>query len=172
MNCLNTFALTMNSQLLFGGGSVRTWGTGNDISWAVFNNNVSTFLVEGFKNINLYSIEMVGFVQTDVSNTSGTSCSVEDYGLLLSLEGQFPRISGQMSSTNFWGIQPFANTNLSLTKYRSKLTFESPINSLTQVSITALFAQGTNAESSGLVNLRYNLTLLLNYTYEGEDLLY
>ena len=80
-----------------------------------------------------------------------------------------PQVSGKIGTgLNYWNILTPYNDALSLTKYNQKLTFLSPIQSFTRVSFTNFFANGNNAQFINSVNLRYNLTFLFNYNYEGE----
>ena len=171
MSCINSFQININQSQAFTGVALRTWGLVGDKNWAYYEENVdnSTYTIEGFKNINLHSVEMVGMMQTDVLVTSGASCIVSDYGIFLGLNGLLPSVSGKVDLPNdFFGISPTYNV-LSLTKYTNKLTFDSPIQSLKSIEFRNLFAQGTNAESASFVALRYNLTFIFTYSYEGED---
>jgi hypothetical protein len=170
---MKTFSITINNQTTFTAPSVRTWGPIGNYHWAMYDSNVSFYDVQGFKNINLYSIEMVGSVTTDPLNTLGTSCIVNDYGFILDLTGQMPEVSGTIGAgLNFWNIRTPYNDALCLSKYNQKLTFDAPIQSFKRVSFTNFFAQGNNAELLNTVNLRYNLTFIFNYDYEGIEQFY
>lgn len=169
-NCMNSFLVNINSVYSFDGVKLRTWGTAGNQHWALYlaDSIISTYTIQGFKNINLYSVEMVGMCQTDVANVSGTSCTVNDYGMFLTLDGLLPAVSGVATSPNSYAINSNYN-KMSLTKFTNKLIFETPIQSLKSVKFQNLFAHGQNAESSTNINLQVNLTFIFNYKYEGED---
>jgi hypothetical protein len=167
---MNSFLININSVYSFDGVKLRTWGTVGNRHWALIlpDATSSTYLIEGFKNINLYSVEMVGMCQTNVANVSGTSCTVNDYGIFLTLDGLLPAVSGVNAPLNNYAINSNFN-KMSLTKFTNKLNFETPIQSLKSVKFNNLFAHGQNAESSTEINLQVNLTFIFNYKYEGED---
>ena len=58
MDCLKSFYLTIDNGTLWVSPDAETWGSGSNLNWYVRKDADSTFTIEGFKNINLFSIEM------------------------------------------------------------------------------------------------------------------
>ena len=169
MDCLRTFSITINQNTLFTAPEVRTWGNVGNYHWAMESTNTSFYDVQGFKNINLFSIEMVGQLQSDAVNYASDFSTVLDYGFILDITGQMPEVSGKIGLTpNVWNILTPYNDELCLSKFNPKLTFNEPIQSFKRVSFEKLFANGQNATTINTVALNYNLTFIFNYKYEGE----
>ena len=169
MDCFRTFSITIEQNTLYAAPSVRTWGTLGNYHWALQSTNTSFYDVQGFKNINLYSVEMVGHVTSDAVNYASDFSTVLDYAFILDITGQMPEVSGKIgASPNFWNIKTPYNDALALSKFNPKLTFDEPIQSFKRVSFIQLIANGQNATTINTVALNYNLTFIFNYKYEGE----
>ena len=169
MDCLRSFSITIQQNTLFTAPQVRTWGTVGNYHWAMKSTNTSFYDVQGFKNINLFSIEMVGQVESDAVNYASDFSTVLDYGFILDITGQMPEVSGKIgASPNFWNLLTPYNDALCVSKFNPKLTFNEPIQSFKRISFIQLFANGQNATTINTVALNYNLTFIFNYKYEGE----
>lgn len=167
MDCLKSFYLTIDNGTLWVSPDAETWGSGSYLNWYVRKDADSTFTIEGFKNINLYSIEMSGSCTVDKAQVAG-ECIVNDYGFFMALTGQKPLISGKVeASPNFWSINP-TEDEFALSKYLPKINFVSPIQSLKSIRFNSFFASGTGGNTTNQVALRSNLTFTFLYKYEGE----
>ena len=167
MDCLKSFYINIDNSTLWVSPDAETWGPVTDLNWFVRNNGISTFNIQGYKNINLYSVEMVGSCFYDPSQING-ECVVKNYGFFLVLNGQVPEVSGVVTAApNVWAINPL-ETELALTQFQNKLDFASPIQSLKSVVFNSFFASGTGAILANNIALRTNLTFIFKYKYEGE----
>lgn len=167
MNCLRSFYINIDNGTLWTAPYAETWGPLTDLNWSVRRDAVSTYTIQGYKNINLYSVEMVGSCVYDPTQISG-ECVVNNYGFFIVLNGLIPEVNGVITAApNVWAINPVEN-ELALTQYQNKLTFESPIQSFSSVNFNSFFASGTGAILAANIALRTNLTFIFNYLYEGE----
>jgi hypothetical protein len=173
MSCLKSFTFYSTGIELFPDPQLVWWGTTNVNSW-IFNNigaTTSNFAVQGFKNINVYGIDMIGSVYANTFENRGAL--VEDWGFTLKLDGLVPEISGDTTvSPNFYGITTAypAIQNVILTKYKTNINFADPIQSVKNITIAGLYAQGSNLQTPGLIRLAWDITYVVYYKYEGEDL--
>jgi len=166
-----SFQININQAKNLTGTSLKTWGTVGNRNWAYLEDdtNNSMYQIEGFKNINLFSVEMVGMVQTNVFDATSAGCIVNDFGMFLNLNGLIPSVSGSINPTpDFYQINPTFK-DLCLTKFTNKLTFTSPIQSIRSITFRNFNAQGIAAENLTSISLRYNLTFIFTYEYEGEE---
>ena len=168
MDCMNSFYITINNSTIWTGADITVWGAGSNLFFLVEKSEISTFNIEGFKNINVFSIEMTGSCVMDPAGVVG-ECVINDYGFFFNLNGVTPQISGRTTvSPNYWNINTIG-TQFSLSKMSSKITFESPIQSLSSINFTKFFASGIGATTPANLSVFTNLTFMINYKYEGED---
>jgi hypothetical protein len=168
MACMNSFYITINNFNVYSGGVVQVWGTAPELYFFVTETQTSSFVIEGFKNINVYSIEMSGSCAMERTIAGGQNV-VEDYGFFFNLTGLTPRVSGFVqSSPNYWNLNP-TSQSFSLSKMNSKLSFETPIQSLKGIDFTKFYVSGYGAASTSLITIVQDLTFVINYKYEGED---
>jgi hypothetical protein len=167
MDCLRSFQLNIFKSAQYSTPQFATWGSASNYHWVLNYQNDSEYLIEGFKNINCFGVEMIGYVQAN-NQAPTTKAVVLDYGFNIILNGQMPVVSGQINPTpDFWGLRPTAQRH-ALSKYLTKITFETPVQSLKSVTINRLFAQGQNAESATLIDINLDMTFNFFYKYEGE----
>lgn len=167
MDCLRSFIVTINNPYIFsvGGTNVKNWGVVGNYNWIVQENSLSEYLIQGFKRIDLYGVQMVGAVQPTMIVGSGSI--VSDYGFQLETIGLNPLVSANVGGTNFWSINPNSNT-FTLTKYTNEIKFESPISGVTKIDFQKFIAQGNNGETTNSIYLDLNLTFTFYYKFEGE----
>jgi hypothetical protein len=167
MDCLNSFSVLLRLQRGYstGGTNVKTWGSGHDLNWQVRDQTLGTNLaIQGFKNIDVYGIQMLGLVHTDVG--AGDGAIVSDFGLYITFTGQAPLISGVSDNAN-WPVY-LNNKAFMLSKYRNKVKMESPISGVSNINFGVFSAQGTGAETANSVTLDIDLEFIFYYKYEGE----
>lgn len=166
-DCLKSFQINISQSQAFTNNDYRTWGSAGNYHWVLNSSNNSIYSIQGFKNILIYGVEMVGSVQANNLATS-TKGIVTDYGFNVILDGQYPTINGLVSpTTDFWQINP-NQKRIALTKYQNRYNFFAPVISPKTITFNKLFAQGNNAEDSATLNLSYDLTFNFFYKYEGE----
>lgn len=166
-DCLKSFQLNISQSQAFTNNDYRTWGVLGNYHWVLNYQGNSVYTIEGFKNILIYGVEMVGYVQAN-NLASTTKGIVQDYGFNVILDGQYPSINGVVSPTiDFWGINPFQK-RIALTKYQNRYNFFAPVVSPKTITFNRLVAQGNQAEDSATLNLSYDLTFNFFYKYEGE----
>jgi len=166
--CLKSFHINISQSQAFVNNEFRTWGTAGNYNWVLNYQGNSIYDIQGFKNISLYGLEMVGYVQCN-NLASTTKGIVEDYGFNLILNGTYPSVNGLVSpTTDFWAINP-NQTRIALTKYQNSINFPDSIVSLKSITFNKLVAQGKSAEDSATLNLSYDLTFNFFYKYEGEE---
>jgi hypothetical protein len=144
--------------------SAVTWGAVGNYHWQVTQQGISEYNIQGFKNIDIYGVEMISSVQTYGPTSKAI---VEDYSFIFNLNGQLPLIGGSISATNFWSISD-SSVRFSLGKYTNKLTFTSPLKSVSNVQIIEFKAQGNNAEAINSINLATEIQFVFYYKFEGE----
>jgi len=167
MDCLNSFSVLTRLQRGYStsGTNVKTWGTGSNLNWQIRESTTGTNLaIQGFKRINIFGIQMLGFVYTDVGPNDGGI--VSDFGLNITLTGQPPLVSG-ISDNNFWPLT-LNNTSFVLSKYRNEVNLESPISGVTNINFGIFSAQGTGGETANSITLDIDLEFIFYYKYDGE----
>ena len=173
MDCLRSFVLTIDQAGTFTGSDVKTWASGTD---AYFLCNLrgaltkSTFNIAGFKNINIYGMDVIGQVTTQIDAATG-GCLVTDWAFEVVLNGQIPQINGDVTlSPNYWAINPTDPDvkSFSLSKYTPSVKFASPFQSVTSINFDAITVQGYGNQTALTVSLDWDLSFVFYYKYEGE----
>ena len=169
MECLNSFTVQINAKKTFAtsGTNVRMWGSAGNYHWVVVNTSeLSRYNIQGFKRIDLYGVEMVGLVQSDVTATS--KVIVQDYDFTIGIDAQVPLVSGLISiAPNDYNISDQVS-NFELGKFANKVTFESPYSGLKNIIFNGFRAQGNNGETLDSVIIDLKLQFVFYYKYEGE----
>jgi hypothetical protein len=169
MDCLRSFVIGINQNRTFNtaGTNVKTWGVVGNLHWVVKENiGQSIFDIQGFKTIRLFGIQMVGNVQTDVTVANG--CIVEDYSFIFTINGQIPRVSGEVRvAPNFYNLIEATN-NYQLSKFTNEIVFKDPIEAVTAINFIGFEAQGNNGETLNSINLDIDLQFVFYYKYDGE----
>ncbi len=169
MSCLKSF--TINSLQNLNTSAGKIWLQNGNAYWILDIALSSTFVIQGFKNINIHGIEIIGNL---IGNTTGSDrCIVEDWGTTLQLTGgTIPQVSGSITAApNQWALDnttAFARL-FTLTKYQNKVMFASPFESVKQISFLELNAQGNGSLSGTILDLKWNFQWVFYYTYEGEQ---
>ena len=168
MDCLRSFSVGISQNRTFNsaGVNVKTWGTLGNLNWVVNQAGSSFFQLQGYKRIDLYGIEMLGNVQTDVGLNDAVV--VSDFFFNIGIAGQIPLVSGEnVIAPNFWAINPNIGGN-DLTKYRNKVTFETPYTGCTAIGFNRFGAQGIGGETLNSISLDIDLQFVFYYKYDGE----
>jgi hypothetical protein len=172
MSCLQSFTLFSSGDETISDPQLNYWGVLNSNTWNIDNLSTSnsSFFIQGFKNINLYGIDMIGYVSG--GNTDARSGLVKDWGFTLLVDGQVPEISGSITtSPNRYALTksyPSIQT-ITLSKMKPNISFVDPITSVQDITINGLFANGLNIQTLGLIRLKWQIQFIFYYKYEGEE---
>lgn len=168
MDCLRTFTLNLTGNKFYSGSEIKTYVSGGQHIWQVDAVQSSKFNIQGFKNINVYSIELIGSLQTVLGGTAGAL--VTNWAVGINLEGTIPQISGTIDSTNDWVLNTsgiYANS-FSLGSNNQKVIFNTPFESVKQIFFERITAQGFGYQTATDINLLWELQLICHYKFEGE----
>ena len=168
MDCLRSFVIGFSNNRTFTNttNQIKQWGVAGNYHWVISQQGTSSYNIEGFKNIDLYGVEMLGTIHTTLGLNDGGI--VSDYSFQIGITGQTPLISASVqSSPDFWFITPNIQ-QFDLGKYTNKILFESPFSGCTKISFSELNIQGQNGETLNSLNLDIRLQFKFLYKYEGE----
>mgnify|MGYP006898274700 CR=1 FL=1 len=171
MDCLRSFTITIDQASTFSGSQVKTWTLGLQEFWSVDITGLSTFRFQGFKNIDVYGIDVIGNVNTQRAAAIG-GCNVQDWSFEVLIEGQSPLVSGfvETSPTPYWNISTgnVGSRTFSLSKNTNSVKLAEPIKSAQYLNFERLNAQGDGGQTIGSISLDYKLNFVVYYKYEGE----
>jgi hypothetical protein len=168
MDCLKSFTIYTSSSENASAPKIDTWGALYGGYWIYNNGGISTFNIEGFKNINVHGVACQGDVGSTIN--TGNSVIVEDWSFIIQINGQNPLVSGTVvAAPNNFNITPQAqNPIFAVGKYNSKFMLSSPIQSAKTITINNLIANGYGNENAAVLNIAWNVNFIVYYTYEGE----
>ena len=137
------------------------------------NYTLQGFIPEGFKNIDVYGIQLSGDIEPRVQTSAyAPGTSVLNWNAKIEIEGTYPILGGSYESNvgpvfNVYQMGSPPQDTFTLTGSNGLLNFYSPIKSVKRISLTgvSLSAKGQNLIQQQFVA---NLNLLVNYKYEGE----
>jgi hypothetical protein len=171
MDCLRSFSLTILDQKTYTSASsaLTVWGTNN--SFAVYSTDSSTFLIQGFKNINVFKIDMIGNVSTAYGSAPRVdNANATDFEIGVQLVGQIPQPIGVIGVPNDLPIiqNTFIEQIYTLSKYKTSVEFSTPIQSVKSISFYDFKAFGTHVQNILQVKMGYQLQFIFYYQFEGE----
>jgi len=174
MDCLRNFSLTINAfnNYTAASGDFTVWG--GPLNFSIVDTRSSIFEIQGFKNINIFGVDMVGNISSAYGPAPRTlNANVKDYEISVLLNGSIPLPIGLIGATNTFPIilnnTPIQQTSV-LSKYKPFVKFESPIQSVKSITLENLKIFGDHVQNAGQVNMGYTLQFVFYYQYEGEDL--
>jgi len=171
MECLRSFNFLASGQSNFTGADVKTWLDGTQRFFTYTRSGaLSTFTVQGFKNINVFGIDVVGNVGSLPAAPAG-GCIPSDWSIQISVNGFVPLVGGSVvASPNGFNMDiDQAKTKLfDLGRFKPTFNLASPIESVTSIQINNLRVNGTGAQTNGDLNLQYIFNVIVYYKYEGE----
>jgi hypothetical protein len=169
MDCLRSFNFIAAGQSNWVAPDVKTWFVGAQEFWSFQRNGLSTFSPQGFKNIDVYGIEVIGNIGTLVGAPLGGAIPT-DWSTRISINGQLPVLGGVIGGTNNFNIDTASpNANLfELGRYNPSVNFASPITSVSSIVINQIKSNGTGGQTSANVNLQYSFNFVVYYKFEGE----
>jgi len=170
MDCLKSFTIATSGNSNFTGTDVKTWTLGLQEFWEVDRNLTSYFVIQGFKNINIFGVDVIGSVST-LKQSSNGGVIVEDWRVRVDIDGQIPLIGGVVDLVpDNWSIQTTSNfvKEFSLGRYSNSVRFSSPYESVRRVGLIGLNSSGYGGQTIGNVSLRWDLNFVFHYKFEGE----
>ena len=171
MECMRSFTLTTTDKKTYtvAAGDMSVWGAINN--WQIYGTEASTFLIRGFKNINIFGIDMTG----NASSNYGIGPRINnanpfDFEVNVRLAGQIPQPIGVIGVPNDWPLiqNNFIQQQFTLTKYKANIKFATPIQSVTQIDLFDFKAYGEHAQSALQIDMGYFLQFTFYYKFEGE----
>lgn len=173
MDCLRSFSLTITDQNTYtaASSSLTVWSHGQNHSYAIYSTDSSTFLIQGFKNINVFKVDMIGNVSSAYGNAPRVdNANANDFEIGVQLVGQLPQPIGVIGSPNDLPIitNTFIEQIYTLSKYKTSVEFSTPIQSVKSISFYDFKAFGNNLENLAQVKMGYQLQFIFYYQFEGE----
>ena len=169
MDCLRSFNFIAAGQANWVAPDIKTWFVGAQEFWSFERNGLSTFSPQGFKNIDIYGISVIGNIGTLVAAPLGGAIPT-DWSVRLSINGQLSQLSGVIGVTNNFNIDNSSpNANLfELGRFQPNVKFANPIKSVTSIVLNQLKSNGSGGQTAANVNLQYSFNFIVYYKFEGE----
>jgi len=169
MECLRSFNFVIGGQANFVAPDVKTWTSGTETFYTFERNGSSTFTPQGFKNIDVYGVSVIGnFGTFNIPVLGGAIPS--DWAVRLVINGQYSLLGGVIQPTNDFNLaNNVSNINtFKLGRFKPDLKFGDPIKSVSSFQIIQIESNGTGVQTAGNVNLQYLLNFIVYYKFEGE----
>jgi hypothetical protein len=171
MDCLRSVIVSINQELTYSTSPfVKNWTIGTENYWVIKQTGGSTLNFEGFSNIDVYGIDVVGGIQTWAGAAVG-GVLVTDWNFEFFVNGTLSLGSDYITaSPNFWAIQTQTNNTklFALSKNTNSLKFASPILSVKSIAFECLNAQGTGQQTALTASLDIDLSFIVYYKFQGE----
>jgi hypothetical protein len=171
MDCLRSFNFQVDSNATLTGGNVKTWQTSaGQHFWSASAGTASTYNISGFKNIDVYGVELIGSVQTLTGSGVG-GVIVNDWLLDVLISGSPSLIGSSITTTpNFYSINNTTPQNriFPMGKTSNSVRFADPYKSVQFIQLGQTYASGWGWETSGTVNLYFKYNVIVYYKFEGE----
>jgi len=170
MDCMRSFSIASNLNQSFAiGPNLDVWTIGGENYW--FGRTVGAnadFDVQGFKNINIYGIDVVGDFK---SGPGGSQVIIDNWEVNIDLIGQAPRLGGTVNPVvNLYNVNTdnFFSNSFVLSKYKRSFLLSSPVQSVTQIRFNGYTASGHANQSLLLATVNWDLNYVFYYKFEGE----
>lgn len=172
MDCMRSFSLSTTDQNTYtvASGAMAVWGAINNFS--IYGTDSSFFNIQGFKNINVFGVDMIGNVSTAYGIAPRVdNANASDFEITVQLNGQLPQPVGVIGTPNDWPIinnNPFIESQYVLSKYNASVRFETPIQSVKSIALYDFKAFGEHAQNPLQIKMGYFIQLIIYYKFEGE----
>lgn len=169
MDCLRSFTIVTRATGTFTTPDIKQWTTGaNQHFWTCDIDRSSTYNIQGFKNIDIYGVTMIGGITAQVPDVNN-GVNVEDFNFGIYFQGQLPLLGGNITS-DYWQIQDTGIEPLrfQLSKNTNSIKFSSPIKSTQFIQFVHLKAQGNGYQTLSTISLDWDLSFTFYYKFEGE----
>ena len=172
MDCLESFTINIRGNNLLGVPPIQNWSDPSGIRYFSLDTigNLSRYNIEGFKNINIYGVDVIGSVQHHVPSAA-FGALITDWSFQIELAGTLPLVSGTVQGApNYWNI--IANGTepkiYRLSKNTNSVKLASPIQSVKYIEFQGLFCQGQGVENVNAIEFEWHFDFIFYYKYEGE----
>ena len=172
MDCMRSFSFGVNViNTVAGAPDLKQWVTGAaQHFWQVNTGTSSTYNFQGFKNLDIYGIDLLGSIQTQ-ANIGINGVIVNDWQIDVQIGGINPKISATVTGVpNYYALDVnLAENNIyALGKFNPSVKFDEPISGSSFIQIQKTRASGIAYETLGAVNLWTRLNFVIYYKFEGE----
>ena len=171
MDCLRSFNFTLRNQSNYGASEgFLYWQINSNHFWQIDQSlpNVK-YLVQGFKNINVFKIEMTGDVVSSPA-FSPYEALVQNWKWDLQIIGQNSSNVGTLapSQSPDYMITQETNPNFRLAKFQPGIIFETPIQSAKEIIFTNFYCEGIANKTTTSAQVGFVINVTVFYKYEGE----
>ena len=172
MDCMRSFNFIIANQSNYGAAQgFLYWQIGTQHFWTLDISSAtgSKYNIEGFKNINIFKIEITGDINSS-PQFAPFQCIVQNWSLGLEVVGQNSTSAGRvLAAPNVFSMaeQPI-NPFFRLSKFQSSIDFESPIQSAREINIKNLFVDGIANQTVLSAQIGYIINVTVYFKYEGE----
>ena len=171
MDCLRSFNFTLRNQSNYGASEgFLYWQINSSHYWLIDQSlpNVK-YLVQGFKNINVFKIEMTGDVVSSPAFATYEAL-VQNWKWDLQIVGQNSTGVGTLAAAQNpdYMITQETNPNFRLAKFQPAITFETPIQSAKEITFTNFYCEGIANKTTTSAQVGFVINVTIFYKYEGE----
>jgi len=170
MDCLRSFNFTIRQQSNWAAANgFKGWTVGAQHFWLLERTGTSTYNTQGFKNINVFRIEITGDTVSSATPV-GVSVITNNWSLGMTITGQNSAGVGLVTASpdDFAMTAPANNPKVFLSKYQRSIDFVTPIQSARNITIQDFYAEGIANQSLLSGQLGYNFVVTVFYKFEGE----
>lgn len=171
MDCLRSFNFSLRNQSNYDASNgFLYWQIGTQHFWLIDQAlpNVS-YLIQGFKNINIFKIEITGDVNSSPSFATYSGL-VQNWKWNFTVEGQNSTSVGILApaqSPDYMVIRS-VDPDFAISKYQRSITFETPIQSAKRIDIRNFYCDGIANQNITSIQVGFYITFTVFYKYEGE----
>ena len=171
MDCLRSFNFALANQSNYDASlGFKYWQINSNHYWLIdqFLPNVK-YLVQGFKNINVFKIEVSGDVNSSPAFVP-YECLVQNWKWDLQIVGQNSTNVGILAPAQSPGYMTIQETNPSfrLSKFQPTIEFETPIQSAKEIIFTNFYCDGIANKTTTSAQVGFVINVTVFYKYEGE----
>ena len=172
MDCLRSFSFRVNTNSGVTLSDIKQWqtGTAQHFFSCTTGSAGSKYNIEGFKNINVFGVDVTGSISTLPGATNG-GVIINNWMIDVKINGQAPLVGGNVTtSPNYYVISTTnpQNTNFPLGRFSPSVRLATPIQSATSIELGSTYADGFGWQTVGEINLFWNLNFTVYYNFEGE----
>lgn len=171
MDCLRSFNFALANQSNYDASlGFKHWQIGTNHYWLIDQSlpNVK-YLVQGFKNINVFGIQLSGDINSSPAFTP-YECLVQNWKWDLQIIGQNSTNVGILAPAQSPGYMVIQETNpyARLSKFQPSITFKTPIQSAKEIILTNFYCDGIANETITSAQVGFVINVTVFYKYEGE----
>ena len=171
MDCLRSFNFALANQSNYDASlGFKYWQINSNHYWLIDQSlpNVK-YLVQGFKNINIFKIEVSGDVNSSPAFVPYEAL-VQNWKWDLQVVGQNSTNVGILAPAQSPGYMIIQETNpyFRLSKFQPSIEFETPIQSAKEIIFTNFYCDGIANKTTTSAQVGFVINVTVFYKYEGE----